>query len=415
MIKEKEHNSLVPLIRFSEFEDVWNEKALEELADIVTGSTPKTSEPENYGEEKLFVSPADMSDKRYISLTKKTLSKLGFSKSRKIPSNSILFVCIGSTIGKVAQNEVECATNQQINSLIPFDKYCNDFIYSLLENNSSKIADLAGRQAVPIINKSKFSAIELLIPKTKREQQKIAATFTSLDNLIAAENEKLEGLQAHKKGLLQQLFPAKGEKVPKVRFGEFSGEWEETTLGEVAKFRRGSFPQPYGLDKWYDDKNGMPFIQVYDVDFNLKIKPKTKRRISQLATDKSVFIPKGTVIITIQGSIGRVAITQYEAYIDRTLLLFQEFYRQIDKLFFAYVLQLLFEIEKRKAPGGIIKTITKEVLTSFEIHIPQLEEQQKIANCLSSLDDSITHQTESIKALKEHKNGLMQQMFPNIK
>ena len=205
-----------------------------------------------------------------------------------------------------------------------------------------------------------------------------------------------------------------GDKtLPQLRFPEFEddGEWEESSLGEIAKFRRGSFPQPYGLPEWYDDKNGKPFIQVYDVDSNLKIKPKTKRRISQLAAKKSVFIEKGTVIITIQGSIGRVAITQHDAYIDRTLLLFEDFFISIDKLFFAYVLQLLFEVEKHKAPGGIIKTITKEVLTDFNIHIPSIEEQQKIADCLSSFDDLIGVETEQIEALKDHKKGLMQQLF----
>ena len=415
MNKEKE--MVVPELRFSEFENEgdWKEKTLVNIAEIVTGTTPKTSESENYGGNKLFVSPADISGKRYISKTIKTLSEIGFSKSRVLPENSILFVCIGSTIGKIAQNKIECATNQQINSLIPFENYSNDFIYSLLENNSYRIASLAGHQAVPLINKTDFSEILVLLPPTKLEQQKIANCLSSLDNLITAETEKLDHLKDHKKGLLQQLFPTNGETKPQFRFLEFKndGDWEITTLGKIAKFRRGSFPQPYGRPEWYDDENGMPFIQVYDVDTNLKIKPKTKRRISALAAEKSVFIAKGTVIITIQGSIGRVAITQYDAYIDRTLLLFEEFYKPIDKLFFAYVIQLLFEIEKEKAPGGIIKTITKEVLTSFNIYLPNVLEQQKIAKCLSSLDDLITAQVQKIKSLKKHKKGLMQQLFPH--
>ncbi len=151
--------------------------------------------------------------------------------------------------------------------------------------------------------------------------------------------------------------------VPRLRFPEFLNEanWVEDTLVNIAGFRRGSFPQPYGLPKWYDDINGLPFIQVYDVGEDFRLKPQTKNKISKLGAEQSVFIPKGTVIITIQGSIGRVAITQYDAYIDRTLLLFEEFYRELDKTFFAYLLFLLFEIEKLKAPGGIIKTITKEV------------------------------------------------------
>ncbi len=206
----------------------------------------------------------------------------------------------------------------------------------------------------------------------------------------------------------------KNTLVPKLRFPEFvnDGNWVEDTLINIAGFRRGSFPQPYGLPEWYDDINGMPFIQVYDVGEDFKLKPKTKNKISKLGAEQSVFIPKGTVIITIQGSIGRVAITQYDAYIDRTLLLFEEFYIELDKTFFAYLLFLLFEIEKLKAPGGIIKTITKEVLSQFVVELPSPKEQQKIAACLSSLDEVITAENQKLEVLKEHKKGLLQNLFP---
>ena len=127
--------------------------------------------------------------------------------------------------------------------------------------------------------------------------------------------------------------------VPKLRLPEFGDRegWKTYTLNQLAKFRRGSFPQPYGLPEWYDDINGFPFIQVFDVDDNFRLKPQTKRKISYLASKQSVFIPKDTLIITIQGSIGRVAITQYDAYIDRTLLLFDGFKQAINKIFFAYL------------------------------------------------------------------------------
>ncbi|OBX22020.1 MULTISPECIES: restriction endonuclease subunit S [Bizionia] len=288
-----------------------------------------------------------------------------------------------------------------------------EFVYLLFQNINWLTYNEAG--GVPSLSRIIIDKIEVYIPKLE-EQEKIVNFISSIDNLITAETAKLAHLKAHKKGLLQQLFPINGETTPQYRFPKFKndGDWKETTLGNVAKFRRGSFPQPYGRSEWYDDENGIPFVQVYDVDTNLKLKPKTKRKISDIAAKQSVYIKKGTVIITIQGSIGRVAITQYDAYIDRTLLLFEEFYTQIDKLFFAYVIQILFEIEKQKAPGGIIKTITKEVLTSFNIYIPEIEEQLKIAQCLFSLDELITAQAENIKALKKHKKGLLQQLFPDV-
>lgn len=258
-------------------------------------------------------------------------------------------------------------------------------------------------------------SMPLALPDFK-EQQKIADCLSSTDDLINAESRKLKALEKYKKGLMQKLFPAEGKTLPEWRFPEFQDceEWETVKLEKLALYRRGSFPQPYGLPEWYDEKSGMPFIQVFDVDDNMKLKSNTKNKISELAAQQSVFIPKGTLIITIQGSIGRVAITQYDAYIDRTLLLFEKFFMKIDKTFLAYNLQLLFDIEKQKAPGGIIKTITKQALSEFLISIPRIEEQEKIAGCLSEVDTMITEQSNKVEQLKAHKKGLMQGLFPSL-
>ena len=199
----------VPELRFPEFQGTkeWGEKQLGNVGEIITGGTPSTKDTTNYGGDKLFVSPADISSNRYISDTKIKLSNKGFSVGRYIQANSVLFVCIGSTIGKVAQNKVECTTNQQINAIVPYEEYLSDFIYSILEHEASKIAALAGKQAVPIINKTLFSSISILIPPKKDEQQKIADCLSSLDELIEATSRKVEILKEHKKGLMQQLFP----------------------------------------------------------------------------------------------------------------------------------------------------------------------------------------------------------------
>lgn len=199
----------VPKIRFPEFEGdgEWVEKELSEVSTIITGSTPSTKVPEYYGGDIMFVSPADISNNKYVESTEKTLSLEGFEKTRKIKANSVMFVCIGSTIGKVAMNKFECATNQQINSLVPNNENSSDFLYSNLELNAFKISGIAGNQAVPIINKTLFSSVKLKFPPTKEEQQKIASCLSAVDELITAQQEKIEQLQQHKKGLMQGLFP----------------------------------------------------------------------------------------------------------------------------------------------------------------------------------------------------------------
>ncbi|WP_370398563.1 restriction endonuclease subunit S [Tenacibaculum dicentrarchi] len=195
--------------------------------------------------------------------------------------------------------------------------------------------------------------------------------------------------------------------------GEIPKHWNNWKLSKIANFRRGSFPQPYGLDKWYDDENGMPFIQVYDVGNNMRLKSTTKRKISKEGADKSVFIKKGTLILTIQGTIGRIAITQYDAYVDRTLLIFQSYNIDIDINFFKYLIIILFDFEERKAVGSTIKTINKEKLSRFVVPIPPKQQQKFIANFLNykteKISRFITKKKQLIKLLNEQKTSVINQ------
>jgi len=183
----------------------WEEKRLGDVGRIITGSTPSTSNSNFYNGANLFVSPADISDGRYVIKTKTTLTDLGFKEGRPIKKGSILFVCIGSTIGKVAQAGKECITNQQINSIEANEENSNEFIYSLLEFNAAKIKPLAGTQAVPQINKTDFSKLKFEFP-TLSEQQKIASYLSSLDTKIESVATQITQSQTFKKGLLQQMF-----------------------------------------------------------------------------------------------------------------------------------------------------------------------------------------------------------------
>ena len=198
---------------------------------------------------------------------------------------------------------------------------------------------------------------------------------------------------------------------PRIRFKGYTDAWEQRKLSECAGFRRGSFPQPYGNKDWYDGEGAMPFVQVADVSSDMKLVDDTKQKISKLAQPMSVFAEEGSVLVTLQGSIGRVAITQYGAFVDRTVLIFDKFNDDIDKRFWAYIIKEKFVEEARKAPGGTIKTITKEALSDFNLKLPCYEEQSKLAEFLLNLDNLITLHQRQCEELKKIKKYMLQNMF----
>ena len=202
------------------------------------------------------------------------------------------------------------------------------------------------------------------------------------------------------------------KKIPQIRFKSFEKRWESYRLSEYSSYRRGSFPQPYGNKEWYGGDNAMPFVQVVDVLENLRLAADTKQKISTLAQPMSVFVPSDSVIVTLQGSIGRVAITQYDAYVDRTILTFEDYISQTNKEFWAYTIRNKFEIERQKAPGGTIKTITKEALSDFKVSIPNYSEQSAIGSLFRTLDDLLSSYKDNLTSYQSLKATMLSKMFP---
>ena len=181
-------------------------------------------------------------------------------------------------------------------------------------------------------------------------------------------------------------------------------EWKK--LGEVCEFRRGAFPQPYGREEWYGGVESMPFIQVADMndDDTMLLNEETKNKISKIAQSKSVFATKGTVLCSIQGTIGRVALSQYDAYIDRTIAIFYNYKVEINKKYFSYILKKIFNIKKKHARGSTLKTITKEEFKDFKIPIPSLEIQEKIVKILDNFTKYVTELQAELQARNKQYN-----------
>lgn len=173
---------------------------------------------------------------------------------------------------------------------------------------------------------------------------------------------------------------------------------EYKKLSDISEFRRGSFPQPYGNLDWYDGSEAMPFVQVVDVAKNFLLVSKTKKMISKKAQSHSVFVKKNTVVVTLQGTIGRVAVTQYDSYVDRTLAIFEKLAENINQKFFAYQLKNKFDLEKEYARGSTIKTITVKEFADFQIPVPPLPVQEEIVRVLDRFTELEAELEAELKA-----------------
>jgi type I restriction enzyme S subunit len=240
-----------------------------------------------------------------------------------------------------------------------------------------------------------FEKIFIFSPQLS-EQNKLEKIFLLINKYISLQQRKLKDIQLLKKAYLKAIFKSNKSTYK---------------LKDIADYRRGSFPQPYGNPKWYGGDGSLPFVQVIDVAKNLRLYNSTKQRISRLAQSKSVFVPKGSILITLQGSIGKVAITQYDAFVDRTLLIISNLKKDVDKYYFAYALQDKFNEEKRKAPGGTIKTITKNALSEFQIKLPKKDIQKKQSSILQKIDKDIYIINLKLSELSKFKQFLLQNMF----
>lgn len=249
------------------------------------------------------------------------------------------------------------------------------------------------------------------------EQQKIAFCLSSLDEVIAAQKQKLDALKEHKKALMQNLFPQEGEKVPKLRFKDFvkDGDWEKKKLGEVAELT--SSKRVHLADYV---SSGIPFFrgkEISQLKYNhipddiLFISTEQYNEIKE----KYGVPQKGDILITAVGTLGNVYCIKNDSnfyFKDGNLIWMKNI--KINSIFLEVLLDVEKEIVLASAIGSSQKALTMTALNKLEFKMPKNpKEQEKIADSLTTLGELIKAQADKLEKLKLHKKGLMQGLFPN--
>jgi type I restriction enzyme S subunit len=291
------------------------------------------------------------------------------------------------------------------------------FIYAIFQQINWVNHNEAG--GIPSLSKTNIGKIKVAVPKPC-EQQKISDCLTSVDELITTQTQKLDTLKTHKKGLMQQLFPAEGETVPRLRFPEFrdKGEWVTEELGSKTK-KVGSGITPTGGDKNYKAA-GRPFVRSQNVSWGSLILNDVAYIDEETHSSFSATeIQKDDVLLNITGaSIGRSSVANHlieGGNVNQHVCIIRTKKKELNPFFLNQFLISQFgqnQIGSFQA-GGNRQGLNFAQIRSFSIPMPPaIEEQQKIVGCLTSIDELISNQAKKIEALKAHKKGLMQQLFP---
>jgi type I restriction enzyme S subunit len=303
--------------------------------------------------------------------------------------------------------------NQRTAKVTP-KKKSDSALARLLEPLIHEKINIRGEGQNNNLSKEFLSSVILLIPQPP-EQQKIAECLSSVDELIAAQARKLDALKTHKIGLMQQLFPREGETQPRLRFPEFqnAGEWEEHQLSKLTtKISDGIHTTPI-----YDENGEYAFINGNNlVSSRILIDEKTKRVNSVEFNKHKKPLDDNSILMSINGTIGNLAFYSNEQVILGKSACFINIDERLVNKFFIYNLLQTEGVNKffnSELTGSTIKNLSLTTIKNLELKTPSLPEQQRIADCLTSLDDLITAQIQKLEALKTHKKGLMQQLFPS--
>ncbi|MFV5661245.1 restriction endonuclease subunit S [Acinetobacter pittii] len=398
-----------PKLRFKEFDGDWGFRKIRDISDSIV---PGRNKPKLFDGDIPWVTTPDIKDKIYVSDTQSNyyISEVEAKNvgSKIVPTNSVIMSCVGD-LGLFAINTKPIVINQQLHAfLLDNSKYSSVFVLNAISKNQNFIEKVATKTALPYLNKDNCNSIPLFLCSFE-EQTKIASFLSAVDEKISQLNQKHKLLSQYKQGMMQKLFSQQ------IRFkaddGSEFGTWEEIILSDVAKrvTRKNKEDNQNALT--ISAQMGLVNQQDYFT-----------RQIASRDLSKYYLLYKGEFAYNKSysagypmGAIKRLKL--YEKGVVSTLYICFSLNPEIDSDFFEHYVEsgsLVPELEKIAQEGarnhGLLNISLQEF---FEVALlkPCLEEQTKIANFLSSIDQKIEVVAQQIEQAKQWKKGLLQQMF----
>ena len=417
-----------PSIRFKGYTDAWEQRKLSEL--IVkggSGGTPSTSNKDYYEGNIPFLSITDLSNSNgYIQDTEKHITEdaLNHCSAWIVPKGAISLAMYAS-VGKVAILEDNIATSQAFYNMILENDSTRNYVYQYLKKMemNSEWTPLISTGTQANLNADKVRNLLITIPSSISEQKKISDYLNNLDNAITLHQRKCEKLVNIKKSLLDKMFPKNGSQFPEIRFAGFTDAWEQRKLSEVLDNLQNNTLSRAELSDNGIAKNVHYGDVLIKYDALIDVSKTDMQKIDNEVTVnkfKASFLHDGDVIVAdtaedetvgkcteLKGVGEDVVVSGLHTIPYRPKQKFGEGYLGYYMNSSSYRTQLIPLMQ-----GIKVTSISKSALQNTDMKYPtSLEEQTKIGEYFSSLDNAITLHQRKLEKLQNIKKSLLDKMF----
>ena len=402
-----------PTVRFKGFCDDWEQRKLGEIAEIIGGGTPSTNNPSYWDGDIDWYAPAEIGERIFAngSIRKITKEGLNHCSAKILPAYKTVLFTSRAGIGKMAILQHPATTNQGFQSLVCHNDIAPYFVFSMGKNIKAGAERVAAGSTFAEISGKTLSNLEFMFPNTA-EQQAIGACFKNIDMLITLHQRQLDEQKALKKYFLQNMFPAKGEKVPRIRFQGFTDDWEERKLGELVIIERGGSPRP--IDAYITDaQDGLNWVKIGDAPEQGRYITHTEEKIKPSGLSKTRQVFQGDLILSNSMSFGKPYIMGIQGCIHDGWLLIRNNQNVFDLKFLCQMLgteQMLAQY-RQLAAGSTVNNLNKELVSNAIVKVPRKAEQEKIGTFLESIDNVITLHQRHLTQLQAVKKFMLQNLF----
>ena len=404
-----------PKIRFKGYQEDWEQRKFGDYNDLMTGYP---FESDKFSEDGIKLVRGMNVKRGYLDFSEDICVKWNSCVGLEnflLKDGDILIQMDGALIGKsyakIKENQLPALLVQRVTRARTNNKFASqDFMYQIIQRDFLRYIEMNKTEtAVPHLSLNDIRNFEIMVP-CLAEQKKIGDYFESLDHLITLHQRKCEEMKILKKYMLQKMFPQNGQLVPQIRFSGFTEDWEQRKLGELAEIVGGGTPSTSVESYWDGD---IDWYAPAEIGEQIYLKS-SQRKITEEGLNKSSakVLPVGTVLFTSRAGIGKTAILLKEGCTNQGFQSIVPNKNKLDSYFIFTRSEELKRYGETVGAGSTFVEVSGKQMANMELMMPTtMDEQQKIGEYFSNLDNLITLHQQKCDELRNIKKFMLQNMF----